>query len=219
MCLKKECMRHATMMKWKGEEEETNSHQNTVDASSIIFFPDILLGQEGKKVLSDTRLWKNRIPSMNINSLSGIDGHYVPLKRPSSALWWFRSNLVVLHGQKNGPYGALPKIKEEDSVTSAAELQRSTFNLHIFLLCCKISATTVTLPEWIKISSIFGEEKHHYTPCLVATFCSFGDTKEDSGKYSSFRGGDNRKGISFLACLRVFLFSFKIFKRLPTRMW
>lgn len=56
MCLKKECMRHATMMKWKGEEEETNSHQNTVDASSIIFFPDILLGQEGKKVPSDTRL-------------------------------------------------------------------------------------------------------------------------------------------------------------------
>lgn len=53
---------------------------------------------------------------------------------------------LVLHGQKNGPYGALPKlqIKEEDSATSAGELQRNTFNLHIFVMCCKISATTFT---------------------------------------------------------------------------
>lgn len=41
-CLKKECMRHAAMVEWKGEEEETHSHQNTVDASSIILFLDLL---------------------------------------------------------------------------------------------------------------------------------------------------------------------------------
>lgn len=54
-CIKKECMRHAAMVKWKGEEEETNSHQNSVDAS-IIFFLDLLLGQEGKKALPENRL-------------------------------------------------------------------------------------------------------------------------------------------------------------------
>lgn len=56
MCLKKECMRHAAMMKWKGEEEETNSHQSAADSSSIIFFLDLLLGQEGKRVPSENRL-------------------------------------------------------------------------------------------------------------------------------------------------------------------
>lgn len=109
-CLKKECMRHADLVKWKGEGEQTNSHPNSVGASSIIFFLDLLLGQEGKKALSQNKLWKNIASSMTINSLPGIDRHYGPLTRPSSALWWFRSNLAVLYGQKNGPYGALPKL-------------------------------------------------------------------------------------------------------------
>lgn len=126
---------------------------------------------------------------------------------------------MVLHGQKNGPSGALPiiQIREEDSVTSAGELQRSTFNLHIFVLCCKIPATTFTLSEWIKNVSVFGEEKQQYTPCLAAMCWSLGDTKEDRGKYSSFRGGDNKRGMSFLACLEFFFFSFyfKIFKEIP----
>lgn len=43
---------------------------------------------------------------------------------------------------------------------------------------------------------------------LVASCWSFGDTKEDSGKYSSFRGRDNRRGMSFLACLGDFFFFF-----------
>lgn len=72
----------------------------------------------------------------------------------------------MLHGQKNGALLKL-QMKEEDSVTSDGELQRSTFNLHIFVLCCKISATFPLL-EWIKILSVFGEERHQYTPCLVA---------------------------------------------------
>lgn len=55
-CLKKECMRHADLVKWKGEGEETNSHPNSVGASSIIFFLDLLLGQEGKKALSQNKL-------------------------------------------------------------------------------------------------------------------------------------------------------------------
>lgn len=67
-------MRHAAMVKWKGEEEETNSHQNSVDAS-IIFFLDLLLGQEGKKALPENRLWKNIASSIITNFLPGTDGH------------------------------------------------------------------------------------------------------------------------------------------------
>lgn len=42
-------MRHAAMVEWKGEEEETHSHQNTVDASSIILFLDLLWVKKEKR--------------------------------------------------------------------------------------------------------------------------------------------------------------------------
>lgn len=90
--------------------------------------------------------------------LSARHRHYGPLKRPSSALWWFRTNLAMLHGQNNGLYGALPKL------TSAEELQRSTFNLHVFVLCCKISATTFTL--WIKLYLYLGTKSTN-TRCVL----------------------------------------------------
>lgn len=154
---------------------------------------------------------KNIASSITINSLPGTEGHYGPLKRPSSALWWSRSNLVVLHGQKNGPYGALLKLQmeEKDSVTSAGELQRNMFDLHIFVMCCKISAMIFTLLEWVKILSVFGDKRHQYTTCLVASCWFFVDTKEDSGKYSSFRAWDNREAYIFLLAWGLF-FSFEV---------
>lgn len=163
--------RHETCC--RGKVEGRGGRNKLTPKLSRCIFYNLLLSQEEKRHYQRIGYEKIQLPLYNhINSVPGIEGHNGPLKRPSSALWWSRSNLVVLHGQKNGLYSAPPKFQifiwkssfEEDSVTPAGELQRNTFNLHIFVMCCKISATFILL-EWIEILSVFGDEPIHIMSC------------------------------------------------------